>query len=375
MLPAIDTICGTGYYSTKLQPGEAQVDKRYAGHVELLRELVMTPGLSGWEDPVRDRIADRVSGFGETRTDALGNLILTLGDGPRHALFVAHMDEIGMVVSHLEDDGFVRIKKVGGLDDRVLLGRAVNIFVEDRPEPVPGVFGLKPPHLMKDRAGEMSEAVRPEDLTIDLGTRSREETEALGVAKLSPVIMQKHFSELANNLVASRGLDDRLGCAALIEVLEALGDFDPGLRVTFAWSVQEELGLRGAYALGNTLKPDLAVAIDSCTTGDSPQTDFHLSAVRLGEGPVLRMFDRLAFASRDLKRRIEKIASDEDIPLQVAVTGGATDGGAIQTTGAAMIPISVPVRYVHSPSEVMSMDDYHDLVRLLGAIVRNMSSW
>jgi putative aminopeptidase FrvX len=324
---------------------------------------------------VREKIEHMVSGFGNTEVDPLGNLTLTVGSGDKRAIFVAHMDEIGLVVSHIEDNGYVRFKKVGGIDDRVLVGRSVDIYPDGGPDPVPGVIGLKPPHLMKDRDKEMSEVVKFEDMLIDLGTRSRSETESLGVTKLSPIILRKHFSVLANDTIATRGLDDRLGCAALIETLERLDTAGLGHRITFAWSVQEELGLRGAYALGNRLHPDYAVAIDSCTTGDSPQVAFHLSAVKIGDGPVLRMFDRMAFASRNLMKRISEAAGDHDIPLQVAVTGGTTDGAALQTFGTSMIPLSVPIRYVHSPTEVMSLRDFDNLVKLLVVVAEKIAAW
>jgi putative aminopeptidase FrvX len=351
------------------------VVKAFEKHLSLLKELIFTPGVSGWEDPVREKIIEKVSRYGETAVDPLGNLMLTFGRGDKHALFVAHMDEIGLVVSHIEDNGFIRVRKVGGLDDRVLAGRTVDIYPDGAPEPVPGVIGLKPPHLMKDRAKEMAEVIKSEDTLIDVGTTSRKETAALGITKLSPIILRKHFSVLANDLIASRGFDDRMGCAALVEALEIIAGEDLGLKITFAWSVQEELGLRGAYALGNELRPDFAIAIDSCTTGDSPHVDFHLSAVRLHEGPILRMFDRMAFASRSLMKSIADAAEKEAIPIQVAVTGGATDGAAIQTFGVAMIPLSVPIRYVHSPTEVMSLRDYDNLVKLLALVARNLRQW
>lgn len=349
--------------------------ENYDKHIELLKELILTPGISGCEDPIREKIREKISRFGETVVDPMGNLTLTMGSGEKHALFVAHMDEIGLVVTHIEDDGYIRVKKVGGLDDRVLSGRMVDIYPDDSLKAVPGVIGLKPPHLMKNREKEMAEAIRPEDLRVDVGTRSREETESLGVKKLSPIILRKHFSTLANDMVATRGLDDRLGCAALIEALELIDIGSLKVNLTFAWSVQEELGLRGAYALGNELHPDYAVAIDSCTTGDSPQVDYHLSAVSLGAGPVLRMFDRLAFASRTMMKRVSDAAAHGGIPVQVAVTGGATDGGALQTFGALMIALAVPVRYVHSPVEVMSLRDYHNLVKLLAVVAGNIHAW
>ncbi|HVP58466.1 MAG TPA: M42 family metallopeptidase [bacterium] len=351
------------------------LDERFRKHLELIKDLVFTPGVSGWEDPVREKIRSKVSKHGETKVDALGNLTLTLGKGPKHAIFVAHMDEIGLVVRHIEDNGYIRVRIVGGLDERVLVGRVVDIYVEGKPEPVPGVIGLKPPHLMKDRERETSQVVKAEDILVDVGTRSRAETEALGISKLTPIILRKHFCVLANDLVATRGLDDRLGCAALIEALELIDPAALGIKVTFAWSVQEELGLRGAYALGNTLHPDYAIAIDSCTTGDSPQVEFHLSAVKPGEGPALRVYDRVAFASRIMMKHITQTARVNDIPLQVAVTGGTTDGAALQTFGAAMMALAVPVRYVHSPTEVMSLRDYDHLVKLIALVATEIANW
>lgn len=348
---------------------------KYRRHLELLKELVFAPGVSGWEDPVRDVIRHRVGKHGKTRVDNLGNLVLALGKGDRHALFVAHMDEIGLVVSHIEETGYIRVKKVGGIDDRILAGRTVDIYPQGADKPVPGVIGLKPPHLMKDRASEMSRVMGAEDVFIDIGTRSREETEALRIGKLSPVILRKHFSLLRNDMVATRALDDRLGCAAMIMALENIDVSRLKHRVTFAWSVQEELGLRGAQALGNQLRPDYAVAIDSCTTGDSPQVEYHLSAVEVGSGPVLRMFDRVAFASRTMMKNVEAAAKKARIATQVAVTSGTTDGAAIQTLGAAMIALAVPVRYVHSPVEVMSLRDFDNLVKLVTLIATKIGTW
>lgn len=348
---------------------------KFRQHAELLKELVFAPGVSGWEDPVRDLITDKVKKYGKTEVDNMGNLTLTLGKGDRHALFVAHMDEIGLIVSHIEESGYIRVKKVGGIDDRILVGRTVDIYPQGGKTPVPGVIGLKPPHLMKDRASEMSRVIGAEDILIDVGTRSDEETEALGIAKLSPVIMRKHFSLLQNDMVATRALDDRLGCAALILALKAMDPARLKHKVTFAWSVQEELGLRGAQALGHKLRPDYAVAIDSCTTGDSPMVDYHLSAVEVGGGPVLRMLDRMAFASRSMMKHVESTAKKASIPTQVAVTSGATDGAAIQTLGAAMIALAVPVRYVHSPVEVMSLRDFDYLVKLVSLIAAKIGAW
>ncbi len=343
-------------------------------HIELLKELVFTPGVSGWEDAIREKIIEKISRYGKPEVDPLGNLTLTIGMGSKHLLIVAHMDEVGLVVSHIEDDGYIRVRKAGWVDDRLLLGRMVDLYPTPNSAPIPGVIGIKPPHLMKNREREMEELVKIENIAIDVGTRSRAETESLGIKKLTPVIMRKHFSILNGHLVATRGIDDRMGCAAVIETLKTVADSKLDAKVTFAWSVQEELGLRGAYALGNSIHPDAAIVVDTCTTGDAPFVDFHLSAVKIDEGPALRMFDRVAFASRNLMKGIEDLARKEGIPLQVALTGGTTDGAALQLFNVHMLALAVPVRYVHSPVEVMSIKDYENLLRLLVAIVKNFTS-
>ncbi|MGQ9603858.1 MAG: M42 family metallopeptidase [bacterium] len=342
-------------------------------HMELLKELVFTPGVSGWEDAVRDKITQKISEYGKPEVDPLGNLTLTIGSGSKHLLIVAHMDEVGLVVSHIEEDGYIRVRKAGWVDDRLLLGRMVDLYPSPTSAPIPGVIGIKPPHLMKNREKEMEEMIRIENIAIDVGTRSRKETESLGIKKLTPVIMRKHFSVLNNHLVTTRGIDDRMGCAAVIETLKSTAKLKLDAKVTFAWSVQEELGLRGAYALGNKIHPDAAIIVDTCTTGDAPFVDFHLSAVKIDDGPAMRMFDRVAFASRNLMKAVESLAQKEGIPLQIALTGGTTDGAALQLFNVHMLALAVPVRYVHSPVEVMSINDYENLLRLLVEIVRNFT--
>ncbi|MBM3301562.1 MAG: M42 family peptidase, partial [Deltaproteobacteria bacterium] len=188
--------------------------------LDLIRELVFQPGLSGFEDPVRDLIREKVKAYASAEVGPTGNLTACIGTGNPRILFASHMDEIGMVVSHVEESGFLRIRKVGLLDDRLLIGRAVEIITATGK--VPGVIGIRPPHLMTSL--EDYERIRHvptwDEIAIDVGTSSRQETEELGVRTMDPIVFKKDFIVLNKTRCAARGLDDRFGCAILIKALE-----------------------------------------------------------------------------------------------------------------------------------------------------------
>jgi putative aminopeptidase FrvX len=336
--------------------------------LEVLRELVFVPGISGYEHAVAAWIAERIPRGLKPTTDNLGNMYVTIGSGKPHLLFVAHMDEIGVVISHIEDDGYARIRKIGGLDDRALLGRLID-FRTARGT-VTGVIGIKPPHLMVDREKEMKESLSSQEMFVDFGTKSRRETERLGIHALTPGVLKKQFAVLNNQYVSCRGLDDRVGCAALVYALQAWHRKKSRCTITVAWSVQEEIGLRGAMALAHSLEVDHAFPIDSCATADAPAVTFHLAPTRLGKGPVLRLIDRVAIASPSLLKKVEQVAKRLRIPLQLAVAGGTTDGSALQTTGIDMVPLCVAARYVHAPCEMIHLGDFYRLVDLIVGLPR-----
>ena len=190
--------------------------------VALLEQLIFQPGLSGYEAPVRNFIMERIKDYASVEVDPIGNLTASVGSGHPRILFAAHMDEIGMVVSHIEENGFVRIRKVGMLDDRLLIGRAVEFITENGK--VPGVIGIRPPHLMSslDDFERLRHVPTWDEILIDVGASSREETEDLGIKPLNPILFRKDFIVLNENRYAARGLDDRFGCAVLIKVLEEI---------------------------------------------------------------------------------------------------------------------------------------------------------
>jgi len=338
----------------------------------LLERLLAACGVSGYEAPIRDAIRETVGNLCKLETDALGNLFTMLGEGSPHILLIAHMDEIGLLVTHIEDNGCLRFRKVGAVDDRLLPSRPV--IIHTHAGPVRGVIGMIPPHLTLDRT-QTSRVIPWNELFIDLCTRSRAETENLGVKLLDPITLQKDAFVLREKFLCGRSLDDRFGCAVLTQVLQRLAKRKLKRRVSFVWSVREEIGLQGGTVIGNRLTPDIVLAIDSYASADAPDVPFHLAPARLGSGPVLRLADDQAIASPALRAQLETLAGSHHLPLQEGATGGGTDGAAIQRsgTGAHMMAVSVPIRYLHSMVEMCHLDDLDHLVELLEAAALEVS--
>jgi putative aminopeptidase FrvX len=339
---------------------------------ELVEELIKVPGVTGFEDDIREYIRAKVKAMGlKAEEDNIGNLIITVGDkGPR-VVFIAHMDELGLIVSKIEKDGSIRIRKVGGIDDRSLVGRVVEIKTSKGK--VNGVLGLKPPHLWTE-SDDKKKVVSWEEVRVDVGTRTKEETERLGVRVLDPMVFKKDITYIGKDLICARGVDNRAGCAVILDALEKLKDRRLPLKLTFVWSVQEETGLKGAKVIGFTLRPDYVFAIDTMTTTDAPMQGETFERVMLGEGPAMRMFDNAAIASPKLRKMLEEIAKESKIPLQYGTGGGATDGAALQDYGSLMMPIGIPMRYTHSPTECASIKDIENTSRLVVKVAEKIAS-
>jgi len=337
---------------------------------ELLDELIRVPGVSGFEDDIRDCIRGKVEAMGlETEEDNIGNLIVTVGDKGPKVVFIAHMDELGLIVSKMEQDGSLRIRKVGGIDDRTLVGRVVEIKTQKGK--VTGVIGLKPPHLMTE-SDDRKKVVSWEEVRVDVGTRSRAETERLGVRVLDPMVFKKDVTFM-KDIVCARGVDNRAGCAVLLDALDRLRKMRLPLRLVFVWSVQEETGLKGAKVAGFRMTPDFVFAIDTMTTTDGPGQGETYEKVMLGAGPALRMFDHGAVASPKLRKMIEQVAKAGKLPLQYGTGGGSTDGAAMQDYGSLMMPLGIPMRYTHSPTECASMKDLDNLSKLVVLVSQRLA--
>lgn len=331
-----------------------------------LKSFLLTPGVAGFEERIREKIREGAEVYASTKTDNIGNLWCEIGDKGPVIMLIAHMDEIGMVVSKIEDDGMLRFRKMGGVDERCLLGRGVRVHTTNGQ--VSGVIGILPPHLMEDRKEGMSKLPGLKELRIDLGCSSKEEVEEKGVALMDPITVSKEVQMLGDRIISGRGLDDRFGCVVLLELLRILHSTVSNCRIKFVWSTQEETGLRGAKVASEE-DIDMVIVIDSCSSTDFPQAPDHTSGVVLGEGPVARFLDEGAMANPTLIRFVQRVASRNSIPLQIGITGGRTDGAVIQERGAMMVPLGVGVRYTHSPVECIHLDDLENLIGLTEAIL------
>jgi putative aminopeptidase FrvX len=343
--------------------GEERENASPDSHLEkTLKSLVEAIGVSGFEAGVRGKIQELIPERVESRVDAVGNLIASIGLGNENIILIAHMDELGYLVSNIEENGYVKLRKVGSFDDRYLPGKTLQVHTKDKV--IEGVIGLPPPHLTIDP--ESTRRVPQwHELSLDLGTRSREETLKLGVGMLDQVTLKKEFKIINGDYFCCRSIDDRFGCLALLEVLRNLYRTGLERKLTFVWSVQEETGLTGARAIANTIRADKVIAVDSYPCGDAPMTQFYLAPARLGDGPVLRIVDNGTTANPKLVERVRKIAKKHEIPLGAGPTGGMTDGLAFHEKGVPMVPVTIPIRYMHSPVEMCHRRDLERLIELL----------
>ncbi len=338
--------------------------------VDELKDAIMVPGISGYEGPVREHIKKKTGKGIKFEEDNIGNLILKLGkkgtSNPSLA-FVAHMDEVGLIVSNILENGTLKFKKIGGIYDEILHARGVEIHTSKGP--VNGTIGYNAPHLKLE--GEEKKALTWDKMVIDVGTRSRKETEKLGIRLLDSVTFKKDFFMINNKLVCTKSLDNRVGVTALLKTYENIKNMKFKSEVCLIWSVQEEMGLRGARVIANTMDFDYVIALDTYSTTDSPGLGDFFEPVKLGDGPVLRMVDVRVIASPKVRDMVTDIAKKAKIPIQYGVTGGSTDGMAMQESGAATLPIGIPIRYTHSPTECAHIDDLRNLIKLTTAIVKD----
>lgn len=339
--------------------------------IELLREIVSQPGLSSYEEGVRNFIIEKIQKTSSPKIYPSGNLTVTKGKEKPKILFSAHMDEIGMVVGFIEENGFLRIRKVGLLDDKLLIGRIVQILTSKGK--VDGVIGIRPPHLYSsfNEFEQKRDVPLWDEVFIDVGTNSKKETEELGIKVMDPILFKKEFVILNNKRCAARSLDDRFGCALLIKALEEVAEEELNCEVTFAWTVQEEVGAIGGKALAHDVDCDVMFAVDSYACADVPGIPFHYGPAYLGQGPVLRLMDHYSISTPSLARWVVNLAQEAKIPLQVGPTGGYTDGQHFLAKGVPMLMLALPMRYMHSPAETIDLDDLENLLRLILLIIRS----
>lgn len=333
----------------------------------LLAQLSEAAGVSGQETEIRELIKSLARERGsEVQTDALGNVIARKPGrrGKPVVMLAAHMDEVGLMVTGIEKEGFLRFRPVGAVDERVLVAKHVRVGRDK----VPGVIGCKPVHLQEP--DERKEPIKLKDLYIDIGAKNRKEAEKL-VHLGDGVVFATRFERLEGSLVKGKAFDDRVGCTVLLDLLQEQYDFD----LVCAFTVQEEVGLRGAGVAAFTVSPDIALVIEGTTAGDVPDIPGHKQSTIVGKGPALTLMDKSVIPSKPLLERLLEVAKLRDIETQFRrTTTGGTDAGKIRLTkgGIPVAGVSLPCRYIHSPVSIMSLADLEKATRLVKGFLQSI---
>jgi putative aminopeptidase FrvX len=334
---------------------------------ELLEKLLMIPGVSGLEAKVADYVESRMPEGVKVQRDDMDNVWFTAGRGGPHLLFLAHTDELGFIITEITERGTAKVRARGGFFPDMYEGRAVVVYtgsgqVEGIVQPRPG---------FNPRADE-TPSFTSEEIEIYFGVDSAAKAEGQGVSAGDQVTIKKRIVHLTGDLLAARGVDDRAGCAALLAAAQRI-DWSSikGRTVTFAWDVQEEIGLRGASRLAESIKADFVFPVDTFVSSDGPFESKRFGYTPLGGGAVLRAMDNSSITPAVYLKRIQEIAGRAKIPLQLGNThGGSNDGSVFIPYGAVNIPLSWPGAYSHSFIEKIHRLDLEALADLITILVQ-----
>ena len=336
--------------------------------LEMIKELCAFSGISGREGAVREYIIEKIKDYAEYSVDPLGNLLVfKKGKNPakNKVMLDAHMDEVGLIVTAVTSEGYLRFAKVGGIDTRVIIGRPVKVG----DKAVNGVIGIKPVHLV-DKGAE-ADIPKADDLYIDIGAKNKEEAEKF-VCLGDAVWFAGDFVEFGNGFIKSKALDDRVGCAILIEMIRSELEYD----AWFSFSVQEEIGTRGAQTAAFTIAPDYAIVVETTTAADISGVKEEKKVCICGKGGVVSFMDRSTLYNRELFDKAFEIAKANGIACQPkTLVAGGNDAGAIHKSrgGVKVLTVSVPCRYLHSPSGVIKYSDVEESLKLIKAMAEEFA--
>lgn len=336
---------------------------------ETLKTLSLLPGIPGHEKLVRTYLSEQIKDFSdELIVDNLGSLIARKqNEGPR-VMIAGHMDEIGLLVTQITKEGFIKFQTIGGWFSQVMLAQVWDIHTPKGV--VTAVTGVKPPHIIP--ADKRKEAIQIETMYLDIGVSSKEEALSLGILPGQMVTPHSEFKVLGSQKhLLSKAWDNRIGSAVVMEVLKRLDHAPHDLYATF--TVQEEVGLRGAKTSSYIVQPEIAIAIDTGLANDVPQGD--PSEQSLGKGPQILLYDGGLVPNQNLRRFVIDVAKEHKIPYQEAfITGGRTDAGNMHLAhgGALGLSICIPTRYMHSHTSIIHYDDYENTVKLVLAVLKKL---
>ncbi len=333
----------------------------------LLKELCLADGISGDESGIRNIIIEKIKDFGEYRVDPLGNLICFRKGKKtpdKKLMICAHMDEVGFIVTAIRPDGTLAFDMVGGVDPSVTIGRQVKVGKNH----LHGVIGSTAVHNLSKEQRE--KAPKMNSLYIDIGAENKEDAEKY-VNLGDCVYFESEFTELGENRIKSKAIDDRAGCAMMINLIREETEYD----TYFVFNVQEEIGLRGSRVSAFSVQPDFAIVLEATTASDIDGVSGAKKVCELGKGAVVSFMDRSTVYDKELYRLAFDIAKEENLPCQTkTMIAGGNDAGAIHITGNGIrtIAISVPCRYLHSASCVIETDDLENSYRLVKTLSKRI---
>lgn len=343
----------------------------------LLKSLTDVNGISGHEMQVKSLMKDYLTPVSdEIVEDRLGGIFgkKNATHGTKSLMISGHLDEIGFIVTQIDEQGYIYFTPIGGWWNQVMLSQKVTITTENGKE-IRGIIGSKPPHALSPE--ERKKPVDIKNMYIDIGVGSKEEAKEAGIELGNMITPYSEFESLANDkYLTAKAFDNRYGCALAVDVLQQLKDENIDINLYAGATVQEEVGLRGAKVAANLIKPDLAIAVDVGVAYDVPGMTSEKNEGKLGDGPLAILMDATSIAHDGLRKHIKDVAEHHNIPVQWATTpGGGTDAGSIHVAneGIPTITIGVPLRYMHSNVSVLNIDDYTNSLRLITEIVRSLN--
>ena len=340
---------------------------------KLIQELISLPGACGQEHAVIKYLYERLKDQTDTcYVNGLGDLIVTKKgafDGPVLAVS-AHTDEVGFIVKKIETSGLIRFEKLGGHDDRILLSQKV--LVHGEKGPCPGVIGTISAHMQRFDNTSLIRNYR--EMYIDIGAADDQEVREMGVSEGDQITWNSPFTRCGKSRAYGHAFDDRCGCAVLVKAIENTDFSKVHGTLIGIFSTQEEVGLRGATAAASSIRPDVALAVDTTAVSDTPEAMMD-KTLALGKGAGIKVMDFSLLASKAVWKFMRKIAEENNIPYQLEIfTGIGTDAGALHQgyDGVPSGVISIPSRYAHSNVEMIDMNDFENCEKLLEAFLLNM---
>lgn len=343
--------------------------------LQMLKDLTDAKGIPGNEREPREVMKNYISAYAdEVTTDGLGSLIAkkTGKEGGPKIMVAGHLDEVGFMITQIDDKGFLRFQTVGGWWSQVMLAQRVTIVTNKGD--VTGVIGSKPPHILPPEARKKPVDIK--DMFIDIGASSREEAMEFGVRPGDQAVPYFDFTVMNNEkMLLAKAWDNRIGCAIAIDVLKGLKDADHPNVVYGVGTIQEEVGLRGARTSSHAIQPDIGFGVDVGIAGDTPGISDKEASSKMGEGPQIILYDASMVSHKGLRDFVTGVADEMNIPYQFdAIAGGGTDSGAIHMTanGVPALSITIATRYIHSHAAMLHRDDYENAVKLITEVIKRL---